>query len=275
MAYVSLILPSAPYREMLSSSGTDGAVFMPVVFLAGTVRYSWLRIGLLLPECCGYDITTFVATFGTKIDDVVGTLDNVEVMLDDDNAVSPLDQRVESFEQFSDVVEMQAGGRLVEDEEGRVGLFLTQVVSQFDALVFASRQGGRRLSQLDVAQTDFLQRLQFLYNLFLSVLCEEFDSLVDSHLQYVVDAHVVELHFQRVGLETFAVARFTLQHQVGHELHFDGDGTFALTFLAPSAFAVEAEIAGGVSHLFSQWLFGPEFSYLVVSLDVSHRIASR
>ena len=131
------------------------------------------------------------------------------------------------------------------------------------------------MPQFDISQTYILQGLQLLHNLFLSVLRKEFDGLVYGHLQYVVDIHVVELHFQRVRLEAFAVARFTLQHQVGHELHFDGDGTFALTFLASSAFAVEAEIAGGVSHLFGQWLFGPEFSYLVVSLDISHRIASR
>ena len=50
---------------------------------------------------------------------------------------------------------------------------------------------------------------------------------------------------------------FAFQHQVCHKLHFYSDGSFAFTFLASSAFAVETEMSGCVSHLFCQRLFRP------------------
>lgn len=80
---------------------------------------------------------------------------------------------------------------------------------------------------------------------------------IDGHFQYIVDVDIVELHFQRIRLEAFAVAGFALQHKVGHELHLYGDGSFALALLATAALAVEAEMTGGVSHLLGKRLFRP------------------
>ena len=82
--------------------------------------------------------------------------------LDDDDAVSAPDEGVEGFEQLADVVEVEASGGLVENEECRIGLLHAQVVGQLDALVFATRESGRRLPQLDVAQAYVLQRDELL-----------------------------------------------------------------------------------------------------------------
>ena len=86
---------------------------------------------------------------------------------------------------------------------------------------------------------------------------EELNRLVDGHLQYIVDAFIVEFHFQRVGFEAFSMTRFTLQYQVCHKLHFYSDGSFSFTLFATSAFTIETEESGGISHLFRQRLFGP------------------
>ena len=76
-------------------------------------------------------------------------------------------------------------------------------------------------------------------------------------MAWFVVIHVVELHFQRVCLEAFAVAGFAFQYKVCHELHFHSDGTFTLAFFATAAFAVEAEVSGTVSHLLGKWLVRP------------------
>ena len=86
---------------------------------------------------------------------------------------------------------------------------------------------------------------------------EEFNRLVHGHFQYIKDVLVVEFHFQCVGFETFPVAGFTFQNEVCHELHFYGNGAFTLTFFATSAFTVETEETGGISHLFGEWLLRP------------------
>ena len=196
-------------------------------------------------------------------------------MLDDGDAVAAAQEGVEGFEQPAYVVEVQARGRFVEDEHRGGGLLLCQIVGQLDALVLAAGQGGRRLAQFDVSQADVLQGLELAGYLPLLVGVEELDGLVDRHLQHVVDVGVVEADLQHILLEPLSVARFALQHQVGHELHLHRDGALALALLAPSALAVEAERARRVAHLLRQRLVGVELAYVVISLQVGHRVAAR
>ena len=61
------------------------------------------------------------AAAGAEVDHPVGGLDDVEVVLDHDHGVALLDQAVEHFEQLADVLEVEAGGGLVEDVEGLAG----------------------------------------------------------------------------------------------------------------------------------------------------------
>ena len=63
------------------------------------------------------DLAAGLAAFGPEIDDVVGGLDDVEVVLDDEQRVPGLEQLPERRQQLGDVVEVQAGRRLVEDVE--------------------------------------------------------------------------------------------------------------------------------------------------------------
>ena len=50
-----------------------------------------------------------ITGLGPKIDDPVGPLDDVEVMLDHDDGVTRIDQAVEYLDQDPDVVEVEAG----------------------------------------------------------------------------------------------------------------------------------------------------------------------
>ena len=66
--------------------------------------------------------------------------------------------RCSTREQQLDVVEMQAGRRLVEDVERAAGIPLGQLERELHALRLAARQRGRRLAQRDVAETDVEER---------------------------------------------------------------------------------------------------------------------
>ena len=52
-----------------------------------------------------------------KIDQMVGAADDVQVVFDDDDGVALIHELVEHVEQLAGVLEVQAGGRLVEDVE--------------------------------------------------------------------------------------------------------------------------------------------------------------
>ena len=76
----------------------------------------------LLGRAVGDDASAALAAFGAEVEDVVGVADDVEIVLDDDDGVAEIGEPVEDFEQLADVVEVEAGGGLVEQVEGASGL---------------------------------------------------------------------------------------------------------------------------------------------------------
>src|SRR5687767_6808238 len=63
------------------------------------------------------DLAAGVAALGAQVDDPVGGADYVEVVLDHDERVPRGDELAEGAQQPGDVVEVQAGGRLVEQKQ--------------------------------------------------------------------------------------------------------------------------------------------------------------
>src|SRR5687768_16120123 len=60
----------------------------------------------LLRRPRGDDGAATTATLGAKVDDPVGRLDDVEVVLDHENGVAAVDQPMEHFEQKTDILEV-------------------------------------------------------------------------------------------------------------------------------------------------------------------------
>jgi len=83
---------------------------------------------------------------GPEVDDAVGRLDHVKVVLDDDNRVALVDEPPEHLEQPLDVAKCQAGGGLVEDVERSAGRNLGQLARQLDPLRLAAGERRGRLA---------------------------------------------------------------------------------------------------------------------------------
>ena len=71
---------------------------------------------------------------------MVGHLDNLHVVLNDEYGVPTGYECIEGMQQSADIVEVQSRCRLVEDEECGLLLLLTYEVSQFYALVLTTRE---------------------------------------------------------------------------------------------------------------------------------------
>ena len=65
-----------------------------------------------------HNLTPRTPALGSKVNDVVGIVDKVEMMLDDHNHVTRIDQSMQDTNQFFNIREMEAGGGLVQDEAG-------------------------------------------------------------------------------------------------------------------------------------------------------------
>ncbi len=66
----------------------------------------------------GDDLAAAAAALGAHVDDPVGGFDDVEIVLDDEEGAAAFDEFAEGGEELGDVVEVEAGGGLVEDVEG-------------------------------------------------------------------------------------------------------------------------------------------------------------
>src|SRR5882724_9341877 len=111
------------------------------------------------------DATSLFSALGSEIENPVGVADHIEIVLDDDDRVSKIGEPVQYVEQFADVVEVQAGGGLVEQIESLAGLTLTEFPGQLDALRFSAGERHSRLPEMNVSQADIDQRLQLLFYL--------------------------------------------------------------------------------------------------------------
>ena len=91
----------------------------------------------LLGRTFGDDEAAAATAFRTEVDDPVGGLDHVEIVLDDEHGVALVDQSVQHVQQPTDVFEVQTGCWFVEDIEGVPG--------------GSTREFGRELHSLGLA----------------------------------------------------------------------------------------------------------------------------
>ena len=87
---------------------------------------------------------------------MVRAANQVQLMFDHDDHMSGIDEALEYTHQTLDVIEMEPSGGLVQEEAGLLLLTL-ELLSELHSLGLTPRQGGGRLSQSDVAQSDVVK----------------------------------------------------------------------------------------------------------------------
>ena len=128
----------------------------------GTAGGRRLACGDFLGRSRGHDAAAAAAALRARDRYVVGRLDHVEVVLDDDHRVALIDELVQHVEQLARVLEVQAGRRLVEDVERAARCRASTAPSPASPAAPRRRQRRRRLPELDVAEADLLQRAQLV-----------------------------------------------------------------------------------------------------------------
>ena len=108
----------------------------------------------------GDDFAALVAAFGSQIDQPVRGFNHIEIVFDDQERCAGFEKFAESGEKFGDVVEVQAGGGLVENVEDALIFCASKVRGELQALGFAAgkRRGG--LAEAQIAQADFVQHAE-------------------------------------------------------------------------------------------------------------------
>ena len=85
------------------------------------------------------DLAAAGTAFGAEVDDVVGGLDDVEGVFDDEDRVARIYQLLQHVEQLMHVGKMQAGRGLVEDVDRLAGRSFGEFLRKLDPLSLAAR----------------------------------------------------------------------------------------------------------------------------------------
>src|SRR5580658_10818688 len=101
-------------------------------------RVGVLVAGDLLGRAGGDDFAALVAAFGAEVDEPVGGFDDVEIVFNDKKRGAGLEKFAEGGEELGDVVEVEAGGGLVEDVEDALVFGARKMRGEFEALGFAA-----------------------------------------------------------------------------------------------------------------------------------------
>ncbi len=229
--------------------------------------------GDLLGRALGDDQATAGAALGAHVHEPVGGLDHVEVVLDDDDRVALVDQAGEDLQQLADVLEVQTGGRLVEDVDRAAGGALLELARELHALRLTAGQSGRGLAEPDVAETDVVQRLQVAIDR--RDRLEEVHRLFDRHVQDLGDGLALVVDLQGLPVVPGAVADLARDVHVREEVHLDLDGAVARAVLAAAALDVEGEAAGLVAADLRLGGLGEQPADVVEDTGVRRRVRAR
>ena len=246
-----------------------------------SLKFQILSRVALLARChllgsSSYDNPASITTsLGTKVYNPVGTLDDLHIVLDNDNAMTPGYQSIEGLKQTTYIVEVETRSGLIKDEhQALLTTLLHKERGELHTLRLTTRQCRRRLSQLDISQAHLLQGTYALDDTatggVIPILAKEGYSLTYRHLQDVVYRLIAILNLQNLGLEALASTSLALQLNIGHKLHTHLDDTLTLALLTSATRHIEGEGRGLDTRMLGIGLVGKELAYLVVGLDIGH-----
>ena len=110
------------------------------------------------------DLAAAVARAGAEIDEVVGRLDHLAVVLDQDQGVAQVAEVPQGRQEPRVVARVQADGRLVEDVE-HARQAAADLARQADPLALAPRERRRAAGERQVVEPDVDQELEAVADL--------------------------------------------------------------------------------------------------------------
>ncbi len=217
-----------------------------------------------------HDLAAAGSALGSQVDDPIGRLDHVEIVLDHEYRIAGVDKVVQHLEQQLDVGKVQTRGRLVEQVQRLSGALLDQLAGELDPLRFAAREGRGGLAEFQIVEPHVVQRLQLVSHL--GDILKMLQGLLHVHLEHVGDVLALEANLQRLAIEAVAFAHRAGHPDVGQEVHLQLVRAVAFAGLAAPARDVEAEPPRLVAPLPRLGQMGEQIANLVEQFDVRGRV---
>ena len=196
-----------------------------------------LRHGL--GRALGHDPASRPTGLGSEIDDPIGALDHVEMVLDDEHGVARVDQPVQDEHEHPHVVQVQAGGGFVEDVEPASAALArnSEFPGDLEALRLSAREGRGWLAEPEVAESHLLELPERLPEARLAAKAGE--GLVDGELEDIRDRIAADLHVEDFATVAGAAAGLAGHIHIGEKDHLDQHRAGAVAGGAAAGLEVE------------------------------------
>jgi len=176
----------------------------------------------------------------SQIDTPVGALRDLHVVLDHADGVPRGDQAVDEGEQRGDVRQVQALGRLVQDEEAARAPGIHDVRQELDALELAARERRQRLADPEVPEAELLHDAEGAGHGRFGR--EQLTGLGAGQVEDVGNGVAAVPHLEHLGAVALSAAFVAGDINVGQELHLDPFRALALAHGALAAGRIEREV---------------------------------
>ena len=174
-------------------------------------------------------------------------------------------------EQFANVLEVQAGRRLVEHVDGPSRRSLLQFGGELDPLSLATGQGRCGLAHAHVAEAYVDECLKVARDR--RNRGEELERLLDRHVEDLGDRLALVVNLERLPVVTSPVALLARDVDVREEVHLNTQGAITGTRLAPTTLDVEREASLEVAAHLCLGRLGEELANVVEDARIGCRVA--
>src|SRR5690606_33610316 len=133
------------------------------------------------------DFSATITGLGAEIHDPVGQLDDIEIVLDEHERVSGINEAVEHLRESPDVLEVQSRRRCIHEVQLAAGPPARErpLPRDLESLRFTAREGRRWLAEAQVAKPDLLKLPERLAQFLLAR--KRANGLVDGQLEDLMD----------------------------------------------------------------------------------------
>ena len=217
-------------------------------------------------------LASVAATAWPHLDNPVGRVDDIWIVLNDNNGVSFINKLPKHIKQDSDILEMQSCGGFVQNIECTASVTSGKFCRKFHTLALASRKGVAGLAKLDVTESDFLQYLYFVQDY--GLVNKELHCLVDGHVKDIGNALASEPHFKCLSVVAFASTLFAGNKDIGQKVHLDGTVTIASTAFTTPSLDIERETSWLIASDASLGKFNEEITDVHEYTSIGGRIGA-
>jgi hypothetical protein len=161
---------------------------------------------------------------------------------------------VEDFDEEGDIIKVQSGGGLVENEKGFLAGLADEVVDEFKALGLATGEGVDGLAEFEVVEADLGEENQRADDFpgFVERL-EKINGFGGGEFEDFVNGFSSDLDFEERRAEAGAIAFGATEEEVTEELHFDLFETQTTASVAPSISGIEGKARRGETGGLGGW----------------------